>query len=401
MRLALGLLTLGLAALPVLAHSEILPNGDCAGVYWDLTAVFDSGDRIYARVLVTRAGPGDRNAASLGHWFEPDGTRTPFQNGRGEGRFEFSPTGQPVRPSLGSASLRAEDRLHLRIGSTRLDLGDAVHHFAVDNDKRGVKLLVSVEVPTGSEPAPIFAGDLEVELVALGGRTTARVWRTGMDTPRSLRGWTTLVRTRHAACEHSLAVRRVDVHRLGPEGPWLLIHQQLANGVEQSWLGWRAAGGVLRSLRPDEVAFEDWRANAAGSPLPQRLRPKSHELRGSIGIGAVHLSIDPLDALPRLVRMLYWFGASPRRIWADATSELTSSAPETLPRGAVIASFTFLHPPDDPTRSSFRDPGGSDVALADRRSEQPPRRAPRAGRVGRIRGAAAASRRRSRRDRER
>jgi hypothetical protein len=339
-----ALLALCLAALPLAARPEILPDGNCAGVYWDLTAVFDSGDRIYARVLVTRAGPGDRNAACLGHWIEPDGTQTPFQNGRGEDRFELS--------------LRAENRLHLRIGSTRMDLGDAVHRFEVDNDKRGVKLLLSIEAPSGSAPAPIFAGDLEVELVALGGRTTARAWHAGMDAPRSLRGWATLVRTRHAACEHALAARRVDVHRLGPEGASLLIHQRLASGVEQSWLGWRDASGALRSLRPDEVAFEDWRADPAGPPLPQRLRPKGHELRGSIAIGPAHLSIDPLDALPRLVRMLYWFGASPRRIWTDATSDLASSASETLPRGAVIASFTFLRPLDDPTRSSSRDSGG-------------------------------------------
>ena len=80
--------------------------------------------------------------------------------------------------------------------------------------------------------------------------------------------------------------------------------------------------------------------------------------RGEVAVGAAQLSIDPLDALPRLVRMLYWFGARPRRIWADATSELAVSASEALPRGAAIASFSFLRPPDDPSPSQSRDSGG-------------------------------------------
>jgi hypothetical protein len=129
------------------ARAELPPPGDCAGVYWDLTAAFEAGDRIYARVLLSRIGPGELSAAGQGHWIAPDGAATDFQNGRRAGRFEMDPTGR---------------RLH--IGSTTLDLTAATHRLGVDNDKRGVKLRVSVAA-ADAVSLPIQSGDLAVEVV--------------------------------------------------------------------------------------------------------------------------------------------------------------------------------------------------------------------------------------------
>ena len=342
MRAALALVVLLLAAPS--ARGQLLPDGDCAGVYWDLTAAFESGDRVYARVLVTRAGPTDRNAAGMGYWIDRQGTQTRFQNGRSEGDFELADAGDRIR-----------------IGSTRLELGDRTTVFEVDNDKRGVKLRLEIEAAARSVPTPIFSGDPAVDLIGLGHPTSARVWRTGMDTPRELRGFSTLVRTRHRACEGERSAQRVDVHRLPPGGASLLIHERLVDGSERSWLGWRDArgsNGELKTLRPAAVVLEDWRAEGDGPPLPHRLRPIGGKLAGEVAIGAAQLQVDPLDALPRIVRMLYWFGARPRRIWADATSELAASASEALPRGAAIASFSFLRPPEDPSPSQSSDSGG-------------------------------------------
>jgi len=341
-RVRLALLALALAAPG--ARAQLLPDGDCAGVYWDITAAFRSGDRVYARVLVTRAGPGDRSAAGLGYWLDPDGTQTRFQNGRGEGDFEISESGD-----------------HIRIGSTRLELGDHTTVFEVDNDKRGVKVRLVLEATPRSAASAIFAGDPQVDLLGLGRHTSARVWRTGMAAPRELLGFATIVRTRHRACESERSAQRVDVHRLPPGGASLLIYERLADGSERSWLGWRIAHGSgvgLQTLRPDAVALEDWSAADGGTPLPHRLRPVGGDLRGEVVIGAERLSVDPLDALPRLLRMLYWFGTRPRRIWADATSDLASGASGALPQGAAIASFSFLRPPEDRSQIRSRDPGG-------------------------------------------
>jgi hypothetical protein len=104
--------------------------------------------------------------------------------------------------------------------------------------------------------------------------------------------------------------------------------------------------------------LEDWRPEPEGPPLPHRLRPVGGDLRGAIAIGAAQLSVDPLEALPRLVRMLYWFGTRPRRVWADATSELGAGDTALLPRGAAIASFSFLRPPSDASASRASDSGG-------------------------------------------
>jgi hypothetical protein len=200
-----------------------------------------------------------------------------------------------------------------------------------------------------------------VDLLALGRATTARAWRTGQAAPRELRGFATLVRTRHRACESDLTALRIDVHRLPPGGASLLIHERLVDGSQRSWLGSRVVGGPkagLEILRPETVVLEDWRAEQDGTRVPHRIRPLGGGLGGEIAVGSAQLSIDPLDALPRVVRMLYWFGARPRRIWADATSEVAASAPEALPRGAAIASFSFLRPPEDPRPSPSRSSGG-------------------------------------------
>ena len=309
------------------ARAQILPEGDCAGVYWDLTADFASGDRVYARVLVTRAGPGDLNAAGMGYWISPDRITTRFQNGRGEGEFEWSEAGDRVR-----------------IGSTRLDVGADGISFEVDNDKRGVKLRVAIPARREASTAPVFAGDPAVDVLALGLAASGHVWRSGMAQPREVRGTATLLRTRHGACEPERSALRVDVHRLAPDDASLLIHERLADGTQRSWLGWHRARGPLRTLRPATVVLEDWRAEREGQAIPHRLRVSDRALSGTIAIGATQLSVDPLDALPRIVRMLYWFGARPRRIWADATSELASSGSDALPRGAAIASFSILRP---------------------------------------------------------
>ena len=322
-RVAACLLLLGIAAS---ARAELPPPGDCAGVYWDLTAIFEEGDQIYARVLLTRVGPGELGAAGQGHWIDPDGTPTAFQNGRSAGRFEIDPSGRV-----------------LRIGSTGLDLASPTHVFSVDNDKRGVKLRVEVDAAE-AVALPIHGGGLAVEVVHLASRARARAWREGMETPRALAGRATWIRTTHAVCERDLSAWRVDVHRLAADAGLLGIHEQLASGEARSWWGWRDADGGVATRRPARVAVEGWRRDASGEVLPRRLRPAGADLGGDVAIAGSRLAVDPLDALPRLARMLYWFGANPRRVWADAELALSSDA-SPPPRGPALASFTLLRDP--------------------------------------------------------
>ena len=97
-----------------------------------------------------------------------------------------------------------------------------------------------IDAPPSASAAPIFAGDPEVDLLALGLPAAASVWRTGMAQPRELHGTATLVRTRHRACETDRSWLRVDVHRLAPEHASVLIHERLP----------RAASLPARDLYP-------------------------------------------------------------------------------------------------------------------------------------------------------
>jgi hypothetical protein len=208
-----------------------------------------------------------------------------------------------------------------------------------------VKIAVDLAAGAAPQPGAPFAGAPEIAVLALGAPTTARVWRAGMPAARELRGASTLVRTRHAACEHELSAQRIELHVLGERGSSLLVHERLASGAVRAWFGWRDGSGALRSLRP-EVSLEEWRAEGDGPPIPHRIRARGEALRGAAEVGAVRISIDPLDALPRVVRMLYWFNVHPRRIWADTASDLAPAGSEPPPRGASIATFTFLRPPE-------------------------------------------------------
>ena len=108
MRRTLAFLALGLAASaqaggpPVdVELAAVLPRGDEAVEYWDLVGDFDSGHRLYARVLITNVGPGNHTALAFGHWVAPDGTATAFKNGKREGAWTL-----------------AADRKRLKIGSS-------------------------------------------------------------------------------------------------------------------------------------------------------------------------------------------------------------------------------------------------------------------------------------------
>ncbi len=313
------------------ARAQLPGPGRCAGVYWDLTAVFDAGDELLARVLLTRAGPGDLNAAGQGHWRDPEGVTTPFQNGRTAGRFEVDASGR-----------------RLEIGSTGLDLARASHSFAVDNDKRGVKLRV-VFAPGTAVDETVHEGGLAISVLHLGSRVTASVWRRGMAAPRELTGRATLVRTTHAVCERDLVSLRGEVHGLAGPAAWLWIHERLNDGRDRNWLGWRGEDGSLATRRPDETRLEAWR-EAAGERLPRHIATRGDGIRGGFAIGSPFLAHDPLDALPRIVRMLYWFGADPWRVWAEADAEFSTASrapdvPSLPPRGPALASFTFLREP--------------------------------------------------------
>jgi len=324
------------ALLPVRAAEAAppLPEEDCGAVYWDLTAAFDAGDRVFARVLVTNDGPGEHTAVGLGHWIDPSGAVTEFRNGRRAGRWELEADGRRVR-----------------IGSTVLDRSQRALRFEVDNDKRGVKIHLGFGPAFAPPGRPALEGPYAVTVEALAAAATGSAWRRGMAEPRALRGWASLVRTRHAACEHDVSARRLDLHARGPHGSALLVHHDPADGASRAWLGWREDAGPLQATTRLAVEID---ATAAaddahgGYPVPRAVRWAGPDAEGIAVLKSPRLSIDPVDALPRLVQMLYSLRYRPRRIWAAAELELrlkTDTGIAALPLGgAGVASTTYLRP---------------------------------------------------------
>ncbi len=82
-----------------------LPDGAEAAEHWDLAAHFDEGVRLYARFLITNAGPGERTAVAFGHLLRPAEEPVEFRNGRRAGRWRLS-----------------DDRRRIAIGSSKLEL---------------------------------------------------------------------------------------------------------------------------------------------------------------------------------------------------------------------------------------------------------------------------------------
>ena len=336
-------------ALGVVASAEgeprqtLLPTGECDSLYWDLTGRFESGDRLYARVLVTNEGPGRHTAAASGHWLAPDGGTTPFQNGRRRGRWE---------PSAGGR--------RIRIGSTLLDRSGDALHFEVDNDKRGVKLFLDVAVLAADE-LPVRDPPYAVVLERLAADATGSAWRRGMESPQPLRGWLSVVRTRSLGCESDLARRRIELHQLGAADAGYLAHTTGPSGERWAFLATRNAEARIEATSAIAVSL-------AFGPGPQGAYPVPVSLawvgaaEGEIELESPHLAVNPLAALPRLMQMLYSFRARPHRIWTDArvAIRLKAGSGRAVPSigTPTLATITYLDPPGAIDVSPPPDSGG-------------------------------------------
>ena len=125
-------------------------------------------------------------------------------------------------------------------------------------------------------------------------------------------------------------------------------------------LGWRRGEGPLRVVSDLAVEVDAAPGSDAhgGYPVPTAVRWTGPELEGEAVLKKPRLSIDPVDALPRLVQMLYSLRPRPRRMWAAAEMALRLKADPgiaVLPLGgaaggAGVASTTYLRPLPEPAR---------------------------------------------------
>ena len=333
MKSARGLAGAVLALVMPLAASAVdpaakLPAGGSASEYWDLVALLDDGVRVTARVVVTNEGPGERSAAAFGHVLRKDTGPVVFQNARREGRWRLAP-----------------DRRRVEIGSSLLDLSADARHFEVDNDKRGVKVFLdwSADASAQSVPAKVLPAGYAVDVLALATPVRASIQVAGMPKPLELEGRLTLTHTWMQVPENALVLRRIDVvsARSGP-GVYLLDVLGPA-GQRFAWLGVVDGDGGRSPARLSTVES----SRPLGSyPIPSSLALDGSDLQGRVSFGPPWLEVDPLAALPSILRMVYSLRGRPHRSWAEAGFEFTwvprPEHPKLLIAGDAVASLSFL-----------------------------------------------------------
>jgi hypothetical protein len=311
-----------------------LPDSGSASEYWDLSAHFTSGHRFFARVLVTNEGPGSRSAAAFGHIVLPDGRPVFFKNGRRKARWTLSEEGR-----------------RLQIGSTLLDQSGAVRRFQVDKKGSGIRLVLDYDGDASSAPAPEGPGGYRLHLLNLSTPVTGSVWVAEHPEELPLTGWITVTHAWMTASERSLLARRVDVTTLDESAlPFFLTDLTTPDGERWQWVAISDPPGksLPAGLGPLQFSVNFARRGTSDSayPVPAGLELTGPDLSGSIPLGEPLLQLDPLDALPGFLKMVYSFVAQPRRIWSDAHVDLALK-PEPgravlQIRGRGSASLTFL-----------------------------------------------------------
>ena len=321
---------------PSIDTAARLPSGDDASEYWDITARFDSGHRFHARFLVTNAGPGDRNAVAVGDLVDPDGRAEPFQNGRRQGRGTLAPGGR-----------------ELRIGSSRLDLEGHERRVTIDNDKRGFEVVLDFN--EDGTAASVFDEDgYRMDLIQLASPVTGRVQHAGMPEPALVRGHVTVTHTWTGDEEAERVWRRIDVTGLEADPALFASRWTDPQGRVRSWVGFSRDRKIEWFSAQTESQVSPVTRSNEPYPIPTSVRFAAAQAEIDVSLRGVQLQRDPLDALPTAIRMVYSFGARPRRVWVNAAIDAALKPVEgraALPlRSAGTATLNFLDSTPDRSR---------------------------------------------------
>lgn len=310
--------------------SAKLPAGGSASEYWDLAALLEGDVRVFARFTITNEGPGERSAAAFGHVLRPGAAPVSFQNGRREGKWTLS-----------------ADRRRIEIGSSLLALADGARHFEVDNDKRRVKVFLDWQEDASARSAPAGAlpAGYGVDLLQLASPVRASIQVAEMESPRTLRGQLLLSHTWMSAAEGEFALRRVDVASADPAAGVFWLDLLGPAGERFSWLSQRPPDGPTATWRGLGVETEN-PASPGAYPIPRQQTLRAAGLHGALSFGPAWLEVDPLDALPAFLRMVYSLRGRPHRSWSEAEIELSLVPGPELPAvrvaGKAVAALTFL-----------------------------------------------------------
>jgi hypothetical protein len=333
-----ALACLAAAGLAVGAAANASDGGAAAVAteYWDITARFESGERIFARSMITSDVPGSRNAVTTGNLVYADGRVVPFRKGKLGG--DWSLQGR-----------------RLEIGKSVLDRSGAQHLFSFGSEKYGVDLELRF-APEGPVADGADAGPEGYASEVLEMGTPVEGWYrvSGMDEPRRVAGTLALTHTRTRRNEAELALRRIEFLSLREGAALYVSDLTTPAGARARWLAVRSEGRILyRSaefdvwLGPDSPDVGD-----RAYPFPTSLQIRNDDLRGEIRLANVLVEQDLFEGLPLPFRLLLSLRLRPHRVWTESPFEVElGTGPHNPPfelRGTGIASVTFLNPIPSP-----------------------------------------------------
>jgi hypothetical protein len=341
-RLPLLLMSALLAPMPALANGSAtpapvhdaaarLPQGSGASEYWDLTARFESGHRMFVRFLITDIGPGDHNAVAIGHMILPDGQVDRFANGGVGGGFEVP-----------------ADGLRLDVKNSHLDLHPPTWRLLIDKPNTRYDLRIT---PRGHPPTPpgLTPEGYRFELLDIAAPIEGTLWHKRTIPERiRVRGVAAVSHTWTERAEAKLVVRRIEFFSLDRERPLHLTDLTRPSGKRTRWLTFRNGTNTTLADSAFELELLGEAKDGASRcyPVPAELQLAGAGVGGRVDLERTYVRHDPLAELPQPFRFLAERSMRPHRVWEKAPFELSlRTQPERAPlelRGTGVAVMNFV-----------------------------------------------------------
>ena len=277
--------------------------------YWDVTVWLDSGERLFARFLVTNQGPGNRTAAAVGHLVLGDGRTVPFRWGRREGAWTLGPSGASMR-----------------IGKATLDLSGSAIVVAIDSKKHGIEARLEIDRRDDGIRSRPMDLDYEVE-VAVPRAARGTITTDPARGARTVAGSGAVTHTSFSGNEGDRVRRRDELLlRNGTQGLYV-SSLVLADGTRRTSVVPVPGLDDTRTRFPTAPAprltLDENGADGARFPLASAVHGDVGTLRFDASIGPERLRMNPLEILPQPFRLLMSLAGEPQRVWADAKATVT------------------------------------------------------------------------------
>jgi hypothetical protein len=312
-----------------------LSPADHATEYWSLTARFDEGYRLFARLGITNEGPGEQTAGALWYLVFPDGRVAEFRNGRMEGRWRLSP-----------------DRRRIDIASSSLDLHGPLRRLAIDSDSQKAKISLQFPAheieawPADRSPGAFRTDALQIDAPVEG---TIRVGKAL--TPIPVHGRIALMHTWLDKSVPTLVQQVLEFVGATPDVAVYLSDFTTPDGAHGRWLVLQRNGAAVYQSTDIDVQLEPADATRSDDDrtLPGGLLVQDAHVRLEIRTQRQLLRTNPLKTLPQPFRYLFARSVDPQWVWADASFQVElKDVPQVAPlaaSGSGTLSVTGVNPP--------------------------------------------------------